>query len=127
MESEFAYCVCQAGAEPALKQEVAARLPAWRFAFSRPGFVTFKLPLPTTAERFEPTRLTFARAIGLSLGRVDLPDATPPALAAAVWETDATKSLTNGCGPLALHAFSRHEKLPGDDGAEPGPTADSIA
>ena len=126
METEFAYCVCQPGAEAALKAEVDARLTGWRFAFSRPGFVTFKLPGPTTPEQFEPRRLTFARTLGLSYARLDADGKHPAEIAAQVWAHEATQPLVAGHGPLALHAWSRDTAIPGDDGAEPGPTPLSI-
>ncbi|MEQ8847657.1 SAM-dependent methyltransferase [Botrimarina sp.] len=125
-DAEFAYCVCQPGAEPALKQEVAARAPAWRFAFSRPGFVTFKLPEPTPPDRFDPMRLTFARAIGLSFGRLDADEADGAAFAARVWAMPAVAELI-AAGPVRLQVWRRESQLPGDDGHEPGPTAESLA
>lgn len=127
MKSDFAYCACQPGAEPALKAEVAARLPAWRFAFSRPGFVTFKLPSATTPDRFEPMRLTFARTIGLSYGKIDAPGSDPTALADEVWRHEAARGLADNHAPLALHVWTRDKALPGDDGAEPGPNPTSLA
>ncbi|HEV2972274.1 MAG TPA: SAM-dependent methyltransferase [Pirellulales bacterium] len=39
---DFIFATCQIGAEPALKAEVARDWPALRFAYSRPGFLTFK-------------------------------------------------------------------------------------
>ena len=40
----FLFVTCQVGAEKAVKGEVAQRWPEFRLAFSRPGFLTFKLP-----------------------------------------------------------------------------------
>lgn len=126
MDSEFAYCVCQPGAEPALKAEVAARLPAWKFAFSRPGFVTFKLSEPTDAPRFEPMRLTFARTTGLSYGRVEADTADAGALAQQIWQHPAARGLAES-GPLALHVWARDNDIPGENGVEPGPTPGTLA
>ena len=42
MDQRFYFACSQVGAEKAVKAEVAAALPFLRFAFSRPGFVTFK-------------------------------------------------------------------------------------
>jgi len=125
-ETEFAFCTCQPGAEPALKGEVAARLPAWKFAFSRPGFVTFKLPEPAEPVAFEPMRLTFARTIGLSLGRVEAEGSEPADLAKRLWEHEAVGPLAESA-PYSLHVWSRDHDLPGEDGAEPGPTPESLA
>src|SRR5215510_10145346 len=41
--ASFVFVTCQVGAEPALKMEVARELPMLRFAYSRPGFLTFKI------------------------------------------------------------------------------------
>jgi 23S rRNA (cytidine2498-2'-O)-methyltransferase len=42
MKPRFYFAVCQTGAEKVVKQEVTGEHPGLRFAFSRPGFVTFK-------------------------------------------------------------------------------------
>lgn len=44
MNARFYFSTCQVGAEKAVKAEVAAEHPRLRFAFSRPGFITFKDP-----------------------------------------------------------------------------------
>ncbi len=62
----FAFTVCQVGAEPAVKAEVAKFRPDWRLAFSRPGLVTFKCAQPVTLAALP--RLVFARVRGASLG-----------------------------------------------------------
>ncbi len=126
MDTEFAYCACQPGAEPALKAEVADRLSEWKFAFSRPGFVTFKLPTPISPERFEPVRLTFARTTGLSYGRVEAHSPETNNLAAQLWEHPAARGLV-ALGPLALHVWTRDNEIPGENGIEPGPTPETIA
>jgi 23S rRNA (cytidine2498-2'-O)-methyltransferase len=82
--SEFLYAVCQIGAEAALKEEVARQFPALRFAYSRPGLVTWKSPT-----RLEPdVRLesVFARAYGISLGAVPVPEV--PGACLHVFERD---------------------------------------
>ncbi len=120
MKSQFAFASCQPGAEKLLKLEVESRLPAWRFSFSRPGFVTFKLPKETEVTRFEPPRLTFARTVGVSFDRKRVETesdlsamvewmASQPAVA----EYAATKR------PI-WHVWQRDNSLPGDDGFEPG-------
>ncbi len=42
MNPRFYFATCQLGAEKAVKAEVAAEFPQLRFAFSRPGLITFK-------------------------------------------------------------------------------------
>lgn len=73
--AQFVYLTCQRGAEPALKKEMARRRPTFRFSYSRPGFVTFRLPEPESIEKrlaldVASIRLVFARSCVHSLGRV---------------------------------------------------------
>ena len=42
MDPRFYFATCQVGAEKAVKAEILAEHPELRFAFSRPGFITFK-------------------------------------------------------------------------------------
>lgn len=68
-ESPFIFASCQVGAEPALKKEIAREHPGLRFAYSRPGFVTFKRESgPELTADFE-LRSVFARAYGVSCGK----------------------------------------------------------
>jgi 23S rRNA (cytidine2498-2'-O)-methyltransferase len=80
--------VCQVGAEAALKRELARAHPELRFAYSRPGFVTFKR---TTGPVGPDVALeaVFARAYGLSLGHRDA------GAVAAAWGA-----------PVRLHAWT---------------------
>ena len=65
------FTTCQVGAEGALKAELGRTWPGFRFAFSRPGFVTFKLPDACgLADDFD-LRSVFARTYGFCLGRVE--------------------------------------------------------
>ena len=68
IQSLFMFAVCQIGAEKVLKDEIALNYPGFRFAFSRPGFVTFKQSDPASPMglAFE-LRSVFARSYGLSL------------------------------------------------------------
>ena len=72
--SQFIFAVCQIGAEPALKQEVTRLHPELRFAYSRPGFVTFKSE-KVLAPGFR-LHSILARAYGLSFGRIGEKGAT---------------------------------------------------
>jgi len=69
---EFVFMTCRRGAERAVKQEVARIEPSWRFAFSRPGFLTFKCTgeAPLNDRGLAERNWTFAHAHGISLGRV---------------------------------------------------------
>lgn len=69
----FLFAACQIGAESALKKEIARACPALRFAYSRPGFLTFK---NAGAQELTPAfelQSIFARAYGMSLGKATSP------------------------------------------------------
>ncbi len=70
LNSGFLYTTCQIGAEPALKREIAERHPEFRFAYSRPGFLTFKLPAERALKADFLLKSVFARAFGFALGKV---------------------------------------------------------
>ena len=109
----FLFMSCQQGAEAALKREIA-RTRGWRLAYSRPGFVTFKLPPgQKLAADFE-LKSVFARAHALSLGKVTGDD--PAALAEASWR------LAGDLPVQAVHAWQRDPYTPGFRGFEPGVT-----
>ena len=103
LESEFAFAVCQLGAEGALKEEVAAAHPTLRFAYSRPGLVTWRssAPLPPSFA----LGAVFARAWGISLGPLGALPAAP-----------------------RLHVFERDVARPGEEppGHVPGARAAAV-
>jgi 23S rRNA (cytidine2498-2'-O)-methyltransferase len=107
------------GAERALKTEIARLWPDFRFAYSRPGFLTFKLPnghaLP---DDFDP-RSVFARAWGFSLGKITAEDLIER----------ATQCCRAAAGrPFeALHVWQRDTATPGYRGFEPHVTSHSHA
>lgn len=96
----FYFATCQFGAEKAVKAEVLARHPSLRFAFSRPGFITFK----EGDERRAPIpRLDgiFVRLWGASV---------------AQGKHEAARAILDAVPPGALvHAFERDTFLPGDE------------
>lgn len=96
LSGPFVFTVCRAGAELALKAEVARLHPGWRFAYSRPGFVTFRTDTQVAADF--PFRFVFARAAGVSIG----PMASEEDIAAA-----AHRLRTETNRPLRLHVFAR--------------------
>jgi 23S rRNA (cytidine2498-2'-O)-methyltransferase len=67
-EAPFLFTCCQAGAEAALKSELAVAHPGWRFAYSRPGFVTFKWAGSSAPKARLQLKSVFARCYGWSLG-----------------------------------------------------------
>jgi 23S rRNA (cytidine2498-2'-O)-methyltransferase len=99
MESPFLWTVCQVGAEPALKREIAREHPELKFAYSRPGFVTFKAPT-ALAPDFE-LHSVFARAYGISIGKTRDPGEI------AKYAATLPAHLT--------HVFERDQYFPGDE------------
>ncbi len=116
----FLYTVCQRGAEGALKREMDLRLPGAKLAFSRPGFVTFKLAEACTQpERFK-LPAAFARAWGFPLGKVSGSHAQQ--LAEQVWQLPAVEQFLASTPIGALHVWQRDAAMPGRRGFQPGPT-----
>ncbi len=114
----FVFVTCQIGAEPALKHELATEFPALRFAFSRPGFLTFKLS-PGVKLRYDfASKLVFARAAGFCLGKVSA-GATPNERADAVWKLFEDSPVTQ------LHVWPRDRYTPGYRDYEPGMTSEA--
>lgn len=107
----FLFATCQVGAERAVKGEMARLWPAFRFAYSRSGFLTFKLPpdhgLP---DDFNP-RSVFARSWGFSLGKTR-----------AASEEERVREVARLGGDRRydkLHVFERDKSPPGEHGFEP--------
>jgi 23S rRNA (cytidine2498-2'-O)-methyltransferase len=72
---EFAFATCLPGNESAVKREVARTRPELRFAYSRPGLVTFRAPGELTAN--DASGSVFARVWGRSIGAAgDIPAAS---------------------------------------------------
>ena len=111
MSARFLFAITQPGAERPLKNEIAREHPELRFAFSRPGFVTFRLPDPPPRDEFA-LGSVFARTWGYSLGKVAGADDTQ--LARNAWRAVAEQHVEQ---PLQhLHVWHRDRPLPGDDG-----------
>lgn len=72
---DFAFATCLPGNEAAVKREVARTRPELRFAYSRPGLLTFRAPKELTAE--DASGSVFARVWGRSVGAAgDVPAAS---------------------------------------------------
>lgn len=112
--SRFLMMTCQVGAEDALKQEVQRRWRELRPAFSRPGFITFKVApqgrIPTDVW----SSSVFARFVGESIGKVTA--TTDEERVRAVWELVGNRPFDR------LHVFSRDTGVAGEHGYEPGIT-----
>jgi 23S rRNA (cytidine2498-2'-O)-methyltransferase len=115
----FLFITCQAGAQQAVKGELARRWPEFQFAFSRPGFLTFKLPEDCKLPPDFTLGAVFARAHGFSLGAVNGDD--PDVLARGVWTLMAERPWQR------IHVWERDAASPGEHEFEPGLTAAAAA
>lgn len=109
----FLFAVCQVGAERVLKEEVLREHPALRFAYSRPGLVTWKDPSGPVAPEVA-LRAIFARAWGASFGS----PSDDAELAAVIHRLAVAQ-------PVRLHVFARDRYRPGE--APPEDAADEQA
>src|SRR5882724_11463541 len=114
----FVFFTCQIGAEPALKHELACEWPRLRFAYSRPGFLTFKLGSNLQLPDKFADKLVFARAAGFCLGKTT--GATTAKRAESVWK------LIGGQSVSQLHVWPRDRHSPGFRDYEPGMTPEAI-
>ena len=109
MIPRFYFACCQFGAEKAVKAEVLEKHPSLRFAFSRPGFITFKEDgdsPPLISERPG----IFVRHWGVSVAQAK--------------DRETLKSMLAALPAGAIvHGFERDTFVPGDD--PPGFVANS--
>lgn len=68
--ASFFFVLCQPGMESWVKRSVIQQDPNARFAFSRPGFITFKREVPEQLDASRPAPSPFAKVWGESLGRL---------------------------------------------------------
>ena len=120
MSARFLFVVPQAGAERPLKNEIARERPELKFAFSRPGFVTFRLPEAQPRDEFV-LRSVFARTWGYSLGKVG--GADDDGLARDAWRLVVEQVPRESA--RHIHVWQRDRPLPGDEGFDG--SADQLA
>ena len=115
MSARFLFVVAQPGTERPLKNEIAREHPELKFAFSRPGFVTFRLP--DEPRRDFALRSVFARTWGYSLGKVGGADDTQ--LAREAWRLVGEQLPEE---PIRhVHVWQRERAPPGDEGYDGAP------
>jgi 23S rRNA (cytidine2498-2'-O)-methyltransferase len=115
---DFLFVTCQIGAERAVKGELARRWPEFRFAFSRPGFLTFKLPESHRLKDDFDLESVFARAYGFSLGKVT--GQTPEERAAAAWK------ICHGRAIQRVHVWETDRAIAGEHDFEPSITPAAV-
>ncbi|MDR1141641.1 MAG: SAM-dependent methyltransferase [Planctomycetaceae bacterium] len=135
----FLFTSCQVGAETIFRAEIRRLFPDFRFSFSRPGFMTFKVPddLAGNAISDFANRSVFARTVAISLGKINLEKTdigktetemesetetkktgTFPFLADKIWAIVETNRIFVN----RIHVFRRDLLPPGEKGFEPGLT-----
>jgi len=114
MSARFVFAVTQAGAERALKNEIAREHPDLRFAFSRPGFVTFRANRQIDIGHELELTSVFARTWGYSIGKLGGDDAIT--LARDAWRLIGAE--VPGTTFPHVHVWHRERPLPGDEGFE---------
>lgn len=121
MSPHFLFIVCQVGSEAALKREVVRRHPTFRFSFSRPGFVTFRIPDDVVRDRKFELSCAFARTWGFSIGKAVGTDGQQ--LAHDFWQPFVERYPAEVLAQFKhLHVWQRDRELPGDFDFEPGVT-----
>jgi 23S rRNA (cytidine2498-2'-O)-methyltransferase len=114
----FVFFTCQVGAEPALKHELAREWPGLRFAYSRPGFLTFKVDAKLQLPDHFADRLVFARASGFCLGKTT--GTTTAKKVESIWKLIGDRQVTD------LHVWPRDKYSPGFRAYEPGMTPEIV-
>ncbi len=110
----FLFVTCQVGAEGAVKEELARNYPSFRFAYSRPGFLTFKLPADMHWRKEFRLHSVFARAFGFTLDKAA--GASVSERATSVHALAAERRFKR------LHVWQRDTAAPGAHGFEPSLT-----
>lgn len=127
MSSHFLFVVCQVGSEATVKNEVARKHPEFRFAFSRRGFLTFRVPDEVARDRKFELNCAFARTWGFSLGKAVGTDGQQ--LARDFWKPFVERYPADVLAQFKhLHVWQRDRFVPGDSDFEPGitPLAEGI-
>ncbi len=124
-QDRFLFAICQHGTEPSIKEFCASQITGLRFAFSRPGLLTFKWAAEgsSDAAELEAANQQLAsfwavRAAGRTLCNVKGNDST--GLLRDVIERYGKQR----SGPPwdGIHVYQRDAGLPGENDIEPGPT-----
>ena len=113
----FLFLCCQVGAEAAVKDELEREWPRFRFAYSRPGFLTYKLPAGHDLPADFDLGLVFARCWGFSLGTVRAPGLAE--LAHGVWPVYGARPCRR------VHVWPRDAHPVGEHDFEPSITLEA--
>ena len=113
--ADFVFATCLPGVETAVKLDVAQRRPELKFAYSRPGLVTFRSPKTIAPD--DSIGSVFARVWGRSIG-----GASDPVMAAAQLESyGATRVHVFTREPEEIDAKPRGKRAPDTSGVDLAP------
>lgn len=113
-DPKFLFVICQNGTESAVRKEIQRSHENLKLAFSRPGFVTFKVdPQGSFPEKFT-LKSALARTVGWSLGRLEGEDGD-----GLIRQLCAEFDLSSF---EHLHVWQRDAAIPGHRGFVPGIT-----
>lgn len=110
--TDFIYVICQNGAEAATKLEILSAHQNLKLAFSRPGFITFKVDAEDQLPLRFSLRSTLARAYGWSIGKAQNEQAQE--LVQKIVDEPVLQAASH------LHIWQRDSVMPGKNGFEPG-------
>ena len=114
----FLFTTCQIGSEKPLKGELLREFPLLRFAFSRPGFLTFKITPnncdPLVLADLVRERSVFARCVGVSLGKIAVD--SPVVMMEQLEKFELPETIKR------VHFWTRDKHPVGEKGFEPFPT-----
>ena len=117
-DERFIFANCQHGIESTARDQILRQHQGLRLAFSRPGFITFKVVDPGWPERFG-LLSPLVRTMGWSVDSIrDASDQARLQWAAAQIENALAASDSDR---LAIHVWKRDLRRPGERGFEPGP------
>jgi 23S rRNA (cytidine2498-2'-O)-methyltransferase len=132
--SSFIYLTCQPGSEQTLKNEVSA-INGLRFAFSKPGFITFKTDEDNIAYRRNAVircrDFVFAQTAGHSFGVVKVEQTENNGdIADKIWSRFLESEKTTDVSiyaPIRIHCWERCGIVAGENGYEPSISRNALA
>ncbi len=117
-EERFIFANCQHGMESAARDQVLQQHEGLRLAFSRPGFMTFKVVAPEWPLRFH-LLSPLVRTTGWSVDAIR-DDSEKARIQWAARHIESALAASES-DPVLVHVWRRDQRRPGERGFEPGP------
>lgn len=117
-DERFIFANCQHGMESTARDQILRHHPELRLAFSRPGFMTFKVVDAAWPDRFQ-LRSPLVRTMGWSVDSIR--DASTPARIEWAARQIENAMAASDSERFTVHVWSRDLRRPGERGFEPGP------